>query len=399
MANGSIGDPDWLRSVWTGAIEISCGDARRLGSAWATMMRNPYLHGLRGALALSVLLFHIDNSGLPTFSGPISGCIHFFVSSMEHSVEIFFGISGIVIVLAFRKTPSAWRFMADRALRIFPVLWTTVLVISSLLVFDRRHVIPLSGATIVANLLGLAEFLPVPTIHPASWSISFELVFYAMFVLFACLAIAVPRMVAIAIVACVGASFILTHVRAACFLSGMVIATTMPVSSSPRALGRVWLPYAGLMLLLGLLAWRTCYEMLPTDISEGRALAGDPRALAYFFVGLGCASVGLARIYGGQGRFSRWLCLPVVQWLGSVSYSLYLWQAVVMGIIKGGMYRVHLPDALGPWSQLTFLALSFPATLLVSWLSYRWIEGRLTRWIRDFVSFHCRSWAASKSPM
>ena len=66
--------------------------------------RNIHIHGLRGILAFFLFCFHVSNSKLPTFSGPAADAINTFSQSMEHGVELFFGISGIVIYNAFQTS-------------------------------------------------------------------------------------------------------------------------------------------------------------------------------------------------------------------------------------------------------------------------------------------------------
>jgi peptidoglycan/LPS O-acetylase OafA/YrhL len=348
------------------------------------MERNPCLHGLRGALAFALLLFHVVNSGLPSFDGPVADGAHFVLASLEHGVDLFFVISGIVIVFAFRKSSTPLQFMRNRALRIFPVLWVTVITIAALSHFDLRHTKPTDPLTIAANLLALPPVLPFRLIHPAAWSISYEMIFYAMFVLFALLDRAASRRSATVVVALVGAALILAHVRAACFLIGVAIAMAAEGSKGieHRRGGRLLINHAGIWLLLSLLAWQLCFEDLRLQLPSGYELIGRPVALAIFAFAFVCAAIGMAAVFHGRGAFARWLCLRPMQWLGTISFSLYLWQTLTMAIVKSGMVRTGLPELLGPWSQLAFFALSLPPTLIVSHWSQRWIEDRFTRRLR-----------------
>jgi peptidoglycan/LPS O-acetylase OafA/YrhL len=115
---------------------------------------------------------------------------------------------------------------------------------------------------------------------------------------------------------------------------------------------------------------------------NGLDLIANLGALAIFVFALLCAAIGMTGVYRGRGAFARWLCSRPMQWLGTISFSLYLWQTVTMAIVKGGMARAGLPELLGPWSQLAFFLLSLAPTLIVSHLSQRWIEDRFTRKLR-----------------
>ena len=62
------------------------------------MARSTTLHGLRGALAFALLLYHVANSGLSRHEGVFWDAIDHVLRSFEHGVELFFCISGVVIV-------------------------------------------------------------------------------------------------------------------------------------------------------------------------------------------------------------------------------------------------------------------------------------------------------------
>ena len=64
---------------------------------------NPYLHGARGLFALMIVVFHVVNSGLPTFGLVSHGWPLLAQRSLEFGVELFFGISGIVIFGALQR--------------------------------------------------------------------------------------------------------------------------------------------------------------------------------------------------------------------------------------------------------------------------------------------------------
>ena len=69
---------------------------------------NRTVHGARGLFAGIVLLYHVVNSGLPTWPLLQSAPIEFAFRTTEYGVELFFCISGFVIVgtSATRQEPT-----------------------------------------------------------------------------------------------------------------------------------------------------------------------------------------------------------------------------------------------------------------------------------------------------
>src|SRR5690606_35968119 len=94
---------------------------------------NANVHGARGLFAAAVFVFHVVNSGLPTFPWFTGSWLEtYFFESLKFGVELFFGISGYVIVGALARAPSLKAFAWDRVTRIYPVLWASLLAITLL---------------------------------------------------------------------------------------------------------------------------------------------------------------------------------------------------------------------------------------------------------------------------
>jgi peptidoglycan/LPS O-acetylase OafA/YrhL len=335
------------------------------------MNRNIYIQGLRGALALSLFFYHVANSGLPTWGGDGWAVFNHLLLSFEFGVELFFGVSGIVIVFAFRKSPSISHFLIDRISRIYPVLWVTVIVIFVLSGFDARHRSDAGPAVLLGNLLALPPLLPIKLIHPAAWTISYEFLFYLFFVVFGLLMLRLSKQMALAIVLLAGTAFICFHLRAVPFLIGMAVAYAAERKWS-------WLvnfKYAGFAVLGALLCWYAGTQAV------GHYYAALPDLLASALT-----FMGLAGVFFGHGLFCRVLAGRAFQWLGGLSFSLYMWQAITMAVIKKAMYMSGVATIAGPWSQLLFLLLALPPTLMVSRLSQIWLEGHATRFIRTRAS-------------
>jgi len=346
------------------------------------MKRNSNIQGLRGALSLFLFFYHVAQSRLPTFEGESAQIINHMLKSLEHGVEIFFGISGIVIFFAFKKSDSVWGFIKNRCLRIFPVLWTTIFVIVVLSNFSSTHHSISNPFVIAANLIAIPTVFSIEFIHPAAWSITYEFAFYAVFVFFACFSFISNRFIATLATIALAALMVSTHLRALPFLIGFIIANIFEntaIAEKNRKTPWPVLSCSGIFVVVSMLAWQASYEAMPNSYNNSADLFRYPVALGYFLIATASVSLALAGIYLGKGWFSRAMRTPLFQWLGLISFSLYLWQTVVMAIVKAAMVKLHIPELAGQWSQILFAIIALPPTLFVSHYSQKLIEDKLTK--------------------
>jgi peptidoglycan/LPS O-acetylase OafA/YrhL len=142
------------------------------------------LDALRGLAALSVMAFHYTHI-LPQFVD-LAEDPPFRVVYGYFGVELFFMISGFVILLTLERTKRASDFVVSRMARLYPAFWVSLLItftIGALFPLASQHY---TGAQFAVNTTMLADYLKVPDIDSVYWSLSYELGFYfSMFVLFA----------------------------------------------------------------------------------------------------------------------------------------------------------------------------------------------------------------------
>lgn len=346
--------------------------------------KNPYVHGLRGLLAVGVLVFHVANSGLPTFRGFVADGAHQALLSLAHCVELFFGISGIVMVRAFSRADDPLAFLEERICRIFPLLWITVFAILALSQLSPTHQIHVDSLTLLGNLLALPNLVPMTLIHPAAWSLSYEFAFYWLFVLFGLLRPHVGSRAAALTFGLLLLTLAALHVRATPFLLGTVIALRSGIRPTGRGFGSMRWP--GFCLLVALLAWHEGYRTLGLastlpELTWARVLH-SPIATLCFLLASVAAFLGLAGVVEGAGRLSRLLTTSIAQWLGTISFSLYMWQTITGALIKQAMRAAHAAEFLGVWSQVCFLLLSLAVTLALAHGSQVYIEGHVSRRVR-----------------
>jgi peptidoglycan/LPS O-acetylase OafA/YrhL len=153
--------------------------------------RIAYLDGLRGLAILSVALWHYTNWDYLRFFP--YGSMFASIPILDHGwigVNIFFLISGYVILLTLERCTGFWQFMGRRWLRLFPAM-----LIASCCIFAASRLLGAympHGRPNAVNLLPGLTFLippvwqtalqrPVDELDGVFWTLYVEMGFYAIF--------------------------------------------------------------------------------------------------------------------------------------------------------------------------------------------------------------------------
>ena len=132
--------------------------------------------GLRGIAVVIVVLFHCFYMLSPThyLDENIIGNISKYGWL---GVELFFIISGFVISFTLYKYNNVKSFCIARFARLYPTYWAAIIFSSILYFFQYRH-IDLSKYFI--NFLMFHGLLNLPDVSDVFWTLSVELLFYAI---------------------------------------------------------------------------------------------------------------------------------------------------------------------------------------------------------------------------
>lgn len=347
---------------------------------------NPGIHGARGLFCLMVIIYHIWNSGVPRWPVPV--LVDHAMESFRYGVELFFAISGYVIfvtmqpVLAGRKSPLD--FIANRATRIFPVLWVAIIVFIPLGIIDGDQSVVanlqplwLFNLKLAGNFLALGPIWPVPVFYGVTWTIGYEFAFYGLCFLYLCGQYYLGRNLR-GVVILLGLALVLYHPRGLFFGAGILVAVGLFRSGALKALA-VW-PLAWLALFLA--AWQSMAAPVSPffpDIPDWQLQTHWPAAIVAFV----SITLAIAGIAAGRGRFCWFLTTGPMLRLGTISYSLYLWHPIVLGVVKFAMTKLGLTAMAGDGAQLLFLILALPPSLMLGHLSQLWLEQRATAWLRQ----------------
>jgi peptidoglycan/LPS O-acetylase OafA/YrhL len=356
------------------------------------MAHNPSIHGLRGLAAAMVVVLHLHGAllsgGFPVRIEP-DGLAGRVLSAGHRGVDLFFLISGYLIVASLVRHRSVPRFLYHRAVRIYPAF-----LVPHLLVFavgpwvGYRAVSGLDGWTwlgrFVSNLLMLPGFFDLPIANIVAWTLSLELAFYLLAAWAAVLvrpgepgpgnslAGRVVRAVMVPAWFLAAGTALSWHPRMWFFVAGAAAYElerrwTRDVHKAADADAHRW---TGILALVGL-----CVVF---DRSLAAALA--------------CGLVAFLTVVRQRGLFARFLRVRPLQYLGDISYSLYLWHAVVLFPLKRLFGR---PGGLVASETLNvglFLFTAMAGSIVVAHLSYQWVEQWFTnRFLRRGES---REWRA-----
>ena len=352
--------------------------------------RLPWVQVLRGVAALLVLAGHAQGVLLEAAARQGVALQRWPLPPGGFGVDLFFCISGFIMVLASRplygQPGAAGAFLRRRALRLVPLYWLATGLSVLALLLGRHGLERTAWNDLAASLL----FVPYPVYGDAAqpfplltlgWSLNYEVFFYALFAVF----IALPARRA---VACTVAALGLI-VLAGALVSPQLMALhfwSRPILLEfglGCLLGLWWLrgapgSTAGLFALAG--AALAALALDPFGLSVKPAGGSTPNDLVRV-VGWGLAAaallgaaLGLERRGAGLGRAGQWLGR-----LGDWSYSLYLMHSFALLATVKAWERLALHHQL-PWGVLGALLLA--NALLLAALSWRCIEQPLLRRLR-----------------
>jgi peptidoglycan/LPS O-acetylase OafA/YrhL len=272
-------------------------------------MRFTFIDALRGIAALSVLLFHAFAGGhTPLLHDRLPRFIQWPLSHGNLGVSVFFVLSGFVIshsLLDADLTPAmAGRFMMRRSLRLDPPYWFAI-AIGSVAVMMKGEP-PFTAAQIGAHLLYAQDLLNMPSIAAVFWTLCLEVQFYLVF---AMLLLCKSRntLIAAFVLSIPFSQFAIWHGLFTTLWYGFLLGVLAYVSWKDRSRLGWFFAYAGCLAAL--------------------AIATRDLFMATCVVTACCiCAVGYC---GKLETYGNWRSL---QFLGMISYSLYLIHDRVVGV-------------------------------------------------------------------
>ena len=357
--------------------------ADRPSTPAAVPVRFRHIDSLRAVAALLVVWLHFAQ-----FLGPVSGPDPWafgFLQAGPRSLDvgrvgviIFFAISGFVICRSFGG-PSEGRerrFVVRRLCRLYPAYWVSM-VAGVLWWWQTGRAV--NWQTLAANLTMVPMFFRQEPLIGVYWTLHVEMIFYVLcLVLHRTGWLERPATLASVVLALAGLSRLLRIIDRT--------QTTGPV------IGR-HLFVLGLAVMIWGALFRTVYDRtggfrrgvrghrgvwLTVGVALALPVVLDPR-VGWFLMGLGdghapshfATAVGL-------WTFALWVAWlrvehPVLTFLGDVSYSTYLFHAVLVLAINQ-LLTEHAALRAWNFSNWLYFAAVGASTLLLAAAVYRWVE-------------------------
>lgn len=142
------------------------------------------LDALRGIAALGVVLYHytMQTSVAPAERVPVN----FTFPCGEFGVQLFFMISGFVIIMTLDRAKDVKEFIQGRFSRLYPAYWACLLVTFSILTLFSPQARSISVSDLLWNFTMLPHLLAhAGLVDGVYWTLECELLFYgAMALLF-----------------------------------------------------------------------------------------------------------------------------------------------------------------------------------------------------------------------
>lgn len=329
---------------------------------------NYNIHGLRGIAALLVCVLHIKQMACVAGMECIreGSTLGYVINSFLASVDIFFMISGYLICASLLKWNNVRLFLTERVIRVYPVfllLHCVLFIVAPFIHYKWLAGISLQGWLygFVTNLFLLPGLTDLPTIQPVAWSLSYEFMFYFFS---AAVFLTWERWRGLSyLLLGLGLPVILHfYPRAIYFLIGSIVFLAKDRVSAAwvRAIG-LWciIPFG--FFMVNVEGW----ELKPT------VLAAAPFGMAFFI-----AVVNNKGALFLQSRF--------MQFMGTISYSFYLWHSAVAFPIKRALDAVMVKYSLSPVLIVsTFTVILIPVAIFISYWSYELLEKRLAKYLKD----------------
>ncbi|MEN9558966.1 MAG: hypothetical protein RLZZ502_177 [Pseudomonadota bacterium] len=332
------------------------------------------LDSLRGLAALVVVAFHYTTRFQTAYGHPSPPILS--MPYGYYGVQLFFAISGFVILMTLNRVKTGRDFLISRFTRLFPAFWVAVLMTYTVVGIFGLPEREVGVKDLWVNFTMLSGFLGMRMVDMVYWTLELELFFYlwmflayrlkllphimwvmAVWLLIALAYVLSPRWFGIDLPYRLGLLLIAAH--APFFVLGVMAyqiwqrrhtAATTPQEQHLRA--NIRLSELGLFALGGLITF----------------MQKPANAVVYLLVAL----LMLMFVYDCL----RFLQTPLLRYFGAISYTLYLLHENIGWVVMRGVY------AQGGGTLLA-ISMAFAVSVVLATLLTRLVEQPVMHYLRQ----------------
>ncbi|MDQ4501908.1 acyltransferase [Sinomonas sp. ASV322] len=336
------------------------------------MTRFRELDGLRGIAAIVVVGSHFTGAYNSRYPDDPVAIVD--LGWGAYGVQLFFLISGFVILMSASRAQRPSDFVISRAARLYPAYWLSLALAVGVGALARVPHVPLDPWVIVANLSMVQRWFLVENVNDVYWTLAIEMQFYALIVV---LLVATRSRISDRLVAWLVVVWLVVALAVA-WWAGPFSRGTSPqnVIAPVKMVLNVSLAEFGPLFSLGMLAYLSRREgRLHPLVPVAAAVAAAVAWILHSWVdGLWVAGICAGFIAVVLRPTTKPLTTPPVQWLGARSYSLYVVHSILGFALIRWLWPVTGRDLAMP--------AAFAVVLLATWACHAVGEQLLSSLMR-----------------
>ena len=351
------------------------------------------IDALRGIASMCVILPHFVGFFAGLAAGGFQvGKVMMDLGEYGHwGVDIFFVVSGFVIAFTTLGRPLGWNgvssFMLRRLTRLAPPYWVSILLMLGVLclqaIFGAKphrlgaawSLLATQAPLVGAHLFYLQDLLGLTNLNAVYWTLCIEVQFYLVFVVGLVLWRQTKR------------KYTKLLVPATVLLGSSWLVSVLLWLGDWKGVPRNFLPYWH-EFALGILAcqlvggtgptrWGRIVPAVLLTFGTLAAVVSNRSGLLVAF-----ATFGVIWFLGMRGRLQTALDISILQFLGRISYSLYLVHVPIGTVFLGLKTRLSAHD--DAWLDFGLFFLAVGCSLAAAAIFYRYVEYPATLLSRRF---------------
>ncbi|PPG42720.1 acyltransferase [Pseudoclavibacter sp. RFBA6] len=336
------------------------------------------LDGLRGLAAGAVVVGHLTTTFTSLYPDAPTSSVNFAYG--QFGVQLFFIISGFVILMTAERARRASDFAISRFARLYPAYWSAVLISIGVGLLADVPGTDLTPLEMLLNFTMVQRLLLVPDVNGAFWTLAVEMQFYVIVLVILLITkcrlddVLLRWLVGIWLLVAVGAATWAATATGGADISTAPVLVRVVVNATLSEYGPLF--SLGMLLFMSRRNSRIEWLALPAALSAVLTALLLHSPVYAGVVALICLVFTVVALRTGTAI----LRVRPLLWLGKISYSLYIVHVIVGYALIDLLWPVLGRDlaTAAAAGAVTLLAWGMHAFAEVR-VSSAWRTG-LTRW-------------------